>query len=157
MSAQPMRRCAQISGEFVVFLIGMRINRPLRVDRWAPVMAAMPRMLKELQAHPELGYLHGESWVGRTTLMLQYWRSLDQLMAYAKDRQAAHLPAWKAFNQRLGRDGAVGIWHETYVVTPGRFESVYVNMPDFGLGRAAACVEVGAGRATAMERMKATH
>jgi hypothetical protein len=28
------RLTARIEGDFVVFLIGMRINRPLRVDRW---------------------------------------------------------------------------------------------------------------------------
>jgi hypothetical protein len=30
----PDRLTARIDGDFVVFLIGMRINRPLRVDRW---------------------------------------------------------------------------------------------------------------------------
>jgi hypothetical protein len=31
----------------------------------------------------------------------------------------------------------VGIWHETYTVAPGQYESIYVNMPRFGLGNAA--------------------
>jgi hypothetical protein len=48
----PRRVCAELDGEFVVFLIGMRINRPLRVWRWLPVAAAMPRMLIELGRHP---------------------------------------------------------------------------------------------------------
>ena len=34
--------------------------------------------------------LTGEMWFGRTTIMVQYWRSIEQLMAYAKDRQAEH-------------------------------------------------------------------
>ena len=42
------------------------------------IAAAMPRMIRELQRRPELGFLHAESWLGRTTIMLQYWRSLDQ-------------------------------------------------------------------------------
>jgi len=144
------RMSARLEGDFVVFLIGMRFNKPWRVDRWGPVVQAMPRMLRELAARPELGYLHGESWFGRTTLMLQYWRSLDQLLAYAKARDAQHLPAWAAFNRAVGKDGSVGIWHETYLVGPGRYENVYVNMPPFGLGVAAELLPAGA---TASQRM----
>ena len=133
----PGRHTARPEGDFVLFLIGMRINRPWRVDRWLPVALAMPRMLKELTAQPERGYLHGELWSGRTTLMLQYWRSLDELLAYAKDREAAHLPAWADFNRRVGPEGAVGVWHETYCVQPGQVESIYVNMPPFALSSEA--------------------
>lgn len=149
------RRTAELEGDFVVFLIGMRVNRWWRPDRWMPVAWAMPRMLRELAAQPERGLLHAEMWFARTTLMVQYWRSLDQLMAYARERESAHLPAWRDFNQRLGRDGSVGIWHETYAIGPGRHESIYVHMPDFGLGRAGSLVGVQAGRHSARERMAA--
>ena len=149
----PERLTAQIDGEFVVFLIGMRINRPLRVDRWGPVFAAMPRMVMELVRAPQLGLLHAESWFGRTTLMLQYWRTLDQLLAYAHDKEAAHLPAWRDFNRRIGTDSSVGIWHETYLVAPGRHESMYVNMPPFGLARAGEGVPATGERATAARRL----
>ena len=37
------RMAAQIEGDFVVFMIGMRINRPWRVWSWLPVFLAMPR------------------------------------------------------------------------------------------------------------------
>jgi hypothetical protein len=77
--------------------------------------------------------------------MVQYWRSMDQLMAYATNKQAAHLPAWKAFHQSVGTDGTVGIWHETFAVAAGAYESVYVNMPAFGLGRAGS-LEAATGR-----------
>ena len=40
----------------------------------------------------------------------------------------------------IGTSGDVGIWHETYLVGEGRHESVYVNMPPFGLGRAGQLV-----------------
>ena len=60
----------------------------------------------------------------------------EALHAYAHDRNAAHLPAWAEFNRRIGGDGSVGIWHETYTVNPGQYESIYANMPRFGLGRA---------------------
>src|SRR6476661_1790827 len=132
---QPGRLAATIEGDFVVFLIGMRVNKPLAVHKWWPVASAMPRMIRELYAHPELGFLHAETWGGRTTLTLQYWRSVEQLLAYAKNKDAEHLPAWKAFNQRVARDGSVGVWHETYVVRAGSYENIYVNMPAFGLGK----------------------
>ena len=155
MSLPPAaRQTAQLDGEFVVFLIGMRFNQPWRVSRWAPVVMAMPRMLRELSQQPELGYLHGESWFGRTSLMLQYWRSMDHLLAYAKARDAQHLPAWAAFNRRVGRDASVGIWHESYLVGPGRYENVYVNMPAFGLGAAGKRLPAVGPLATAQSRLK---
>jgi hypothetical protein len=55
------------------------------------------------------------------------------------------LPAWKAFNQAVGTDGSVGIWHETFAVKAGAYESVYVNMPAFGQGRAGK-LEPATGR-----------
>ena len=42
-----------VDGEIVVFLIGMRVNRPWKVPRWWPVFSAMPRMLRHLEQHPE--------------------------------------------------------------------------------------------------------
>ena len=119
----------------VVFLIGMRVNRWWKVHQWLRTALAMPRMLRELGEHPELGLLGGESWFGRTTILVSYWKSVDHLFAYAKMRNADHLPAWRAFNKHIGTNGDVGIWHETYIVEPGASESVYVNMPEFGLGK----------------------
>lgn len=147
------RVTANLPGEFVVFLIGLRINRPLLVHKWLPVAAAMPRMIKELSRQPELGFLHAESWFSRTLLMVQYWRSMDQLLAYASNREAEHLPAWKAFNQAVGTSGAVGIWHETYAVSPGRHESMYVNMPPFGLGKAGSLVPASGIKKSARGRL----
>ena len=40
---------AEIEGDFVVFIIGMRVNRPWKLHKWVPVFLAMPRMLKELK------------------------------------------------------------------------------------------------------------
>ena len=93
------RLTATLEGDFVVFLIGLRINKPLHIHKWLPVVQAMPRMLTELYRQPELGFLHAESWFSRTTIMVQYWRSMDQLLAYAKNRTAEHLPAWQAFGE----------------------------------------------------------
>lgn len=152
-SVRAERLAANIDGDFVVFLIGMRINSLVRVDRWLPVATAMPRMLKELQRRPELGLLHYEIWGGRTTLVLQYWRSIEQLLAYATNRQAEHLPAWRAFNRAVGTNGAVGIWHETYCVSAGNYENVYVNMPEFGLGKAGGLQPATGSRQSAAGRL----
>ena len=85
--------------------------------------------------------------------MVQYWRSMEQLLAYANNKDAQHLPAWASFNKAIGTDGSVGIWHETYAASPGSHESVYVNMPPFGLGRASSLHRATGTRRTASERL----
>jgi len=47
-----------------------------------------------------------------------------------------HKRAWRSWNQRIRDTDAVGIWHETYRVHAGEHESVYVNLPAFGLAAA---------------------
>ena len=37
------RMTAKVEGDFVVFLIGMRINRLWKIHKWLPVAMAMPR------------------------------------------------------------------------------------------------------------------
>lgn len=147
------RLTANLEGEFVVFLIGMRINQPLKVHKWLPVANAMPKMIKELYRQPELGFIHAEMWFSRTIIVLQYWRSMEQLLAYAKSRDSAHLPAWQAFNRSIGTDGSVGIWHETYMASPGSYENVYVNMPAFGLGKAGALQPASGEKKSAAGRL----
>ena len=139
---------------FAVFLIGMRINKPLRIDQWLPVMSAMPRMVKELEANPQLGFLGYHQWLGRTTIMLQYWESFDKLEQYAKSKDHEHLPAWREFNRRVGASGDVGIWHETYSVQPSAYECVYNNMPPFGLGKVGPLVAVNSLRDAARQRLQ---
>jgi hypothetical protein len=132
------RYSAQIQGPFVIFLIGMRINRLLAVNKWVPVARAMGPMIRELSSDRESGFLHAEfclTWRG--VALMQYWRSFEQLHAYAHARDAKHLPAWAAFNRSVGNDGTVGIWHETYQVAADRYECVYGNMPRWGLAKAA--------------------
>jgi len=150
----PGRFTAQIDGDFVVFLIGMRINRPLLVHKWLPVATAMPRMIKELMRQPEFGLLHAEvSISGLTVMNVQYWRSFEQLHAYAHARDKQHLPAWAEFNRKVGGNGSVGVFHETYEVKAGHYECVYANMPRFGLARAGELVPAVGRLESAMSRM----
>ncbi len=138
----------------VVFLIGMRFNSWWRVDKWWPVFVAMPRMLRHLAAATDSPLLGFHMWPGRTVLVLQYWRSAEELIAFASDPDAPHAAAWREFNRRIGTDGSVGIWHETYEVRPGHAEAVYGNMPAFGLAAATSHVPVTPGRGSARARLR---
>jgi hypothetical protein len=146
------RMTAKLNGDFVVFLIGMRVNRFWKFHKWLPVAAAMPKMLKELSQKPESGFLGFQILGGISPVILQYWRSFEHLEAYAKDREGFHYPAWKAFNTKIKSNGDVGIWHETYKVNAGSYECVYNNMPKFGLGKVGELIpaigkrEYAAGR-----------
>ncbi|PRZ41051.1 uncharacterized protein DUF4188 [Antricoccus suffuscus] len=147
------RYTAQPDQDVTVFLIGMRINKVHRPDKWVPVVNAMPRMLKHLVTHPDAGLLGFHNWFGRTTLLLSYWQSSQHLRRFASDNEAPHAEAWRAFRRNVGDDGIVGIWHETYDVPAQNLEVVYGNMPRFGLGKATAQVPVGRGSHTAKQRI----
>lgn len=149
------RVTARIQGDFVVFLIGMRIHRLWKLHKWLPNLRAMPKMLKELEAAPaEHGFL-GYTNLGLFSLV-QYWRSFDHLEAYARARDREHWPAWLAFN-RLMKDsrGDVGIWHETYLIHAGEYESIYSGMPLMGLAKAARLADVSGEAEAARGRLGA--
>jgi hypothetical protein len=146
----PNKVTAEIDGDFVVFLIGMRINKPWMLHKWLPVFFAMPRMLKELEGRPESGFLGHIMALG---VIVQYWRSFEHLESYARTRDMEHWPAWVAFNKRIGSSrGDVGIWHETYQVRAGEYETVYSGMPPFGLGKAGKLVPASGHRDSARGR-----
>lgn len=118
----------------VLFLIGMRVNSWRAVRHWWPVAAAMAPMIRELTAEPSLGLLGARTIIDppRGIGMIQYWRSVEDLYRFAAEPDRKHRPAWTAFYRASYQSGAVGIWHETYVI--GRHENVYDNMPAIGLG-----------------------
>ncbi|HEY9645956.1 MAG TPA: DUF4188 domain-containing protein [Chroococcidiopsis sp.] len=139
---------------FVVFLIGMRINRALEVSKWLPTAMAMGPMLRSLHQHPEKGFLAAEPFLyWRGIGLVQYWRSLADLEQFARSPSDPHIAAWQRFNRALGSEGSVGIWHETYQVQPGNYESIYVNMPVFGLGAATTHVPATPHRQTAQAHL----
>jgi len=153
----PSRYTATSEEPFVVFLIGLRINRLLAFRKWMRVAAAMPAMLAELRSDPALGLLRVENFVyWRGGALAQYWKSFDHLHAYAHARDGAHYPAWAEFNRLVGSDGSVGIWHETYRVSPGQFECVYANMPRFGLAGAVQHLPTSGRLQSARSRMEQT-
>ena len=49
---------------------------------------------------------------------------------------------------------AVGFYHETYNVDSHQYENIYINMPDFGLGKALGNEPVSKATHTAKQRLK---
>jgi Domain of unknown function (DUF4188) len=149
----PGRMTHDYDGELVVFLLGMRINKPWRLDLWLPVFTAMPAMLAELSKDKNSGLLgYWLTFGPGGPLVVQYWSSHEKLYSYATDRDASHRPAWSAFNRRSRKaPGAVGLWHETYLVE--RSESIYAGMPVSGLVAATSVVPVAKRGETAAERL----
>jgi hypothetical protein len=148
------RYTAQIDGPFVIFIIGMRVNRLWALHKWWPVATAMGPMVRELFAHPEKGMLHAETYVyWRGASLVQYWRSFEDLERFAREPTQPHLPAWKRFNKAIGADGSVGIWHETYLVQADQYECVYGNMPQRGLARASRHLPAVGNKETAKRRL----
>ena len=150
----PKRVTAQIEGDFVVFLIGMRVNKPWKVHKWFPVFRAMPRMIQELERRPESGFLGCIQTLG---VIVQYWRSFEHLEAYARDADRLHWPAWVDFNKRIGQSrGDVGIWHETYKVRAGEYECIYSGMPPIGLAKASSTLDASGQLESARGRLKSS-
>jgi len=114
------RHTARLDGDFVVFLIGMRFNRPWKPRSWRVFMAMRP-MVNELKANPQSGFLHAEyGFMFGGPALVQYWRTFD-----------------------------VGIWHETYRVHAGEYEVIYSNMPRVGLAAAGAHDPLGSASTAA--------
>ena len=114
------RWTAEIEGDFVVFIIGARVNSKWHVLRSLTDLGGrrgMNHMLKYLVQHPEKGLL-GYQTLGFANV--QYWRSFEHLEAFAKDKDDPHLDAWRKFWKRVSSSGRTGIWHETFLVRDGR-------------------------------------
>lgn len=157
MTIHAKHMTAQMEGDFVVFLIGMRMNKLIKPWKNIPIIMNMAGMLTELGKAPELGLLHARTHFGlRNILVVQYWKSFEMLHAYSTSKTNRHLPAWQKFNRRIGTSGDVGIWHETYKVRAGEYENVYNNMPEYGLGRAGRLVDAKGALRTARARMGGT-
>ncbi|MFN8050493.1 MAG: DUF4188 domain-containing protein [Acidimicrobiales bacterium] len=151
---QAGRWTAEIEGDFVVFIIGARIN-----SKWQLIRAlgdlggkrSMQYMLKYLSERPESGLL-GYEQAGFTTI--QYWRSFDHLEAFAKNADDPHLDVWRNYWRRIGGSDRTGIWHETFLVRDGEYEAIYGNMPLRGLAKATRSVPLAEAKG-ARQRLKA--
>ncbi|MGW2720929.1 DUF4188 domain-containing protein [Streptomyces sp. NPDC001492] len=137
----PGRTTADAEGDVVVLLIGVRVNHFWAVHQWLPVMWSMFRMLGELARDRDRGLLGHVMLTAspRTYYVVQYWESKEKLYDYAHSPQMFHHKAWAVINRKEKAGKArqhVGLWHETYVVPEGAYESIYFDMPAFGLAGA---------------------
>jgi hypothetical protein len=148
------RISASIEGDFVVFIIGARFNRWWKLPQYLWFFSTMPKMLAEVAAKPESGFLGWEPL--SLTTNIQYWRSLEHLTAYSRDRDLTHYPYWVKFNKEIGSNGEIGIWHETFLVRAGEYECIYNNMPLRGLAKASTFGDAVGRASTAMGRLGRT-
>lgn len=136
---------AEIDGDFVVFLIGARLNQPRHLLASIADLGGRRRgmraMLDALVADPEKGLLAYR--MGFPTIV-QYWRSFEHLEAWARDPGDLHRPTWLEWFRR-DPQGRSGIWHETYLVRAGDYEAVYDSVPEAGLATAGRAVPLTGG------------
>ena len=151
-SIVPGRMTVENESNIVVFLVGARINKWWLLPFAIPILSRMRKMQQELLSDPDSGLLAIQS-LGSADV--QYWKSAEHLMAYASDSGRSHKPAWQAFYKKLFKNEAVGLWHETYRASAGTYESLYVNMPRFGLGKALALTRAEGSRKSIRQRLSA--
>lgn len=150
------RYTAHIEGDFVVFLIGARINSWRKLLKLAWIGQANNAMFSVLESNPEYGFLGRETFTRnrfRESINITYWRSYEHLERFARSKDDPHLEAWRRFNREVANDGSFGIWHETYLVKAGSYETVYGNMPRFGLAKAAEHLPLNGRKHAARERL----
>ncbi|MFD4524289.1 DUF4188 domain-containing protein [Streptomyces sp. NPDC058470] len=160
MFAKPNRgrTTAAAEGDVVVLLIGMRVNHFWAVHQWVPAFLAMLRMLRELGRDSSRGLLGHILLTAspRTYYVVQYWESREKLYAYAAAPDMFHHRVWAILNrkERAGKvRGHVGIWHETYIAPKGSYESIYLDMPPFGLAAATGVLPIEDRGRSAAERL----
>ncbi len=87
----PGRFTAEIDGPFVVFIIGMRVNKFFAFRKWIVTAMAMRPMIRTLYEHPEKGFLGAQTFFyGRGVVTVQYWRSFEDLERFARDKDDPH-------------------------------------------------------------------
>ena len=134
----PGRHTADIEGDFVIFIIGARVNKPWRLVRGLRALGNLKKMLQGLSKQPEKGLLHHET---AGFVSIQYWRSFDHLERFAKDPDP-HMNQWRRYTKLAARSGEAGIWHETYLVHAGQYEAIYNNIAPRGLAKAGKFVPI---------------
>ena len=62
----------------------LAFHRTSRKNQSHCTAGALSLVVSWTQENPECGFLGGHVYVGRPTLLVQYWRSFDQLHDYAR-------------------------------------------------------------------------
>lgn len=66
---------------------------------------------------------------------MQYWRSVDAMLEWTHAQPHTDWWKWALERQRTHQD--LSFYHETYVVGPGRFEAIYMNLGEARPGASA--------------------
>ncbi|MCJ1314665.1 hypothetical protein MMC25_008347 [Agyrium rufum] len=126
----------------VVFILGFRSTHPfgLLSPGIKEIGTAHDAMWDDAVANREKwGFLGKTSALLSTTstasnaiLSISYWRSMAHLQAFALGK--SHREGWDWFSKNTRRYPHLGIMHETYSVPARRWENVYVNFEEWGMG-----------------------
>jgi len=130
-ASKPERFTANLSDypDLVIIYLGMRANS---VGGIKTLASFGPQIRKAVADKPDGLLLHENlvfSMLPPHAGMREYWRDFDSLEKWA--RSGVHSRWWKTF---LRNRGGTGFWHETYL-RGGQIESVYIDMPPFGLSK----------------------
>ena len=137
VAVRPGKLTADNAEPAVMFLLGIRINRWRKIRRWLPLLLTIAGMLRELAAAPDSGLLGYRLLLGpgpRQAMIVQYWRSTDDLHGYARERAGSHRSAQRRYWWHYGASDGVGVWHELMHSPEGSHHALYGNMPPTGLG-----------------------
>lgn len=118
-----------------MFLSGFKVNRTWKLHKRFHLHRMLKLINRELEATHDIGFLGQQVWRGNPDISVQYWRSHAELLAFARDTDRTHFPAWLRFNDYIAQQGDIGLWHEIYVIQPEQMEGLYRNMAPMGLGR----------------------
>jgi len=124
-----------------VFLIGARYNHPLGL--FSPhaftVGNAFVDMVTNLDKHAEeFGYLGATSWQSTSAaannelMIVCYFKNVEGLHKFALSDY--HMPTWNWWNSKVREMPHISIYHETYHVPAGNWESIHINSKLSGLG-----------------------
>ena len=143
MVAQNTKFTANAKEPLILFMIGGQVNNLLKIYKWFYIAWNYLAMIRWLNKHPESGYLSGHLYMRVFPfgmMLMSYWRSWDDLEAFARLKDGTHLKTWVRYMHDA--DSSMAIWHETYVIEPGKFEVVYGNTVPYGLSKATGAIPV---------------
>merc|ERR1712166_821878 len=112
---------------------------PGDVHAWLPLLSLLKRVALVLMTSTGLFDL----LAGKPALIVQYWRSSEHLIKFARNPNTTHWGPWVEYQKKskalveYGSSTPFGVWHETYLVEPGKFEAIYNSVPE-GFGAMGA-------------------
>ena len=145
MNTQLYKRIELIdcSENYVVFLMGIVIHKPFNIFARQLMKRSLNAVLEELEQKKPAGFLTQLHAIGNPSLLVSYWKDLESLLEYARDKSSKHFPAWYEFNETISNTKAVGLWHEIYRLSAGSYSGTYRNCPLTGLAKYAPTNRLG--------------